>query len=60
MFLLKIIMLCKAEFWDVVYIKIYVYEISIFRWLRPIIFKIRSMQLYIFVPWVEPVWATEV
>jgi hypothetical protein len=59
-FLLQIIMLWKAEFWDVVYIKIYVYEIPIFRWLPPIICKIRSMQLHIFFPWVKPVWEIEV
>lgn len=48
------------EFWDIVYIKIYVYEIPIFRWLRPIICKIRSMQLHICVPWVKSVWEIEV
>jgi hypothetical protein len=44
MFLLQVIMLWKAEFRDVVHIKIYVYETPIFRWLSPIICKIRSMQ----------------
>lgn len=60
MFLWQIIMPWKAEFWDVVYIKIHVYEIPIFRWLHPIICKIRSMQLHICVPWVKPVWKIEV